>query len=205
MAYNEHRLCTAGCAKAKAENKLYSGCLRDPACTQATSQVRRSGHLHPCPSPCTQSAAASSQLKTTQGSGRDGAFHWLKGSFFLSVFLCSIFTLQISLDMVSLDLFYNTSILFCLYCVFPALICFTLSVLMLSSMHEIWETSLGSATFPSINQKDQEGGLSSGIYSKKLLRSRVLINYCNSEVTDSLFLTKRKTIAARAAIHNNPY
>lgn len=76
---------------------------------------------------------------------------------------------------------------------------------MRSSMHKTWETSLGSATFPSINQKDQEGGLSSGIYSKKPLRSRVLINYCNSKVTDSLFPTKRKTIVARAAIHNNPY
>lgn len=37
----------------------------------------RSRHLHPCPSPCTQSAAASPQLKTTPESSRDVAFHWL--------------------------------------------------------------------------------------------------------------------------------
>lgn len=56
-----------------------------------------------------------------------------KGIFLLSLSVLYFHSADLSLDMVSLDLFYNTTILFCLYCIFPALVSFTLPVLLLSS------------------------------------------------------------------------
>lgn len=153
ITYNEH--CPSKAWFVKAKKELHWGCLTDPACSQATSWVRRSGHPHPC----TQSAAAFTQLLPTQGCARDGAFHWLPREFFFSVFLCSIFTLRISLDMVSSDLFYNTRILSSSYCIFPPFLCFTLSVLplIIVCMQKIWETSLVSPTFPN-NKLKRPGG-----------------------------------------------
>lgn len=76
-------------------------------------------------------------------------FHWLEGNF-SSQPLCAIFpSASLSLDTVSLDLFSNTSILFCLYCILSFLCLFypfsTIAIVL--AVQKTWEASLGSTTF----------------------------------------------------------
>lgn len=152
MAFNEHsRIC-----KSKDREQALPRLPKRPCLYTGTFSGEE---WAPSPLPLTLPQVSFS-LPTAQNNSRKQQRWCLPltlRELFFSVFPCSIFTLQISLDVVSLGLFYNTRILFCLYCVFPDLICFTLSVLMLSCMHKTQETSRGCATF-SINKLKGPGG-----------------------------------------------